>query len=347
MAQVMVNFRIDEGIKRSMEQACREMGLSMTTAFTIFATKVGREKRIPFEITAAPCGAENSWKPPPPPEEEPLAQTRERLEALCGEIRRSLTAVHTAIPASITGLSMERIRLLCGDKLKDQAAEVSGAVRSLFSARNAETLKDRDLSVLDEYLEGLASAAEEVRDIARTLIPTMKSWSGGDIAALEPYEQRLDAVSRALEALSPVMQRFLCSSAPRHGSAQAIQARLRQAAASIETPYVRTALDSLEAQVLRHYDALDSRTKTRLELHYLQTLELTLRELRQAEQDGGDPGAKAALCLRTVNVLSQVIAGGAQARRELSQRSLEAEVAALERLAAMRGDLTDGMRPEA
>ncbi|WP_365351352.1 type II toxin-antitoxin system RelB/DinJ family antitoxin [uncultured Oscillibacter sp.] len=346
MAQVMVNFRIDEGIKRSMEQACREMGLSMTTAFTIFATKVGREKRIPFEITAAPCGAENSWKPPPP-EEEPLAQTRERLEALCGEIRRSLTAVHTAIPASITGLPMERIRLLCGDKLKDQAAEVSGAVRSLFSARNAETLKDRDLSVLDEYLEGLASAAEEVRDIARTLIPTMKSWSGGDIAALEPYEQRLDAVSRALEALSPVMQRFLCSSAPRHGSAQAIQARLRQAAASIETPYVRTALDSLEAQVLRHYGALDSRTKTRLELHYLQTLELTLRELRQAEQDGGDPGAKAALCLRTVNVLSQVIAGGAQARRELSQRSLEAEVAALERLAAMRGDLTDGMRPEA
>ena len=56
MAQVMVNFRIDEDIKKAMEQACREMGLSMTTAFTIFATKVGKEKRIPFEITAEPCG---------------------------------------------------------------------------------------------------------------------------------------------------------------------------------------------------------------------------------------------------------------------------------------------------
>ena len=56
MAQVMVNFRMDENVKKCMEQACREMGLSMTTAFTIFATKVGREKRIPFEITAEPYG---------------------------------------------------------------------------------------------------------------------------------------------------------------------------------------------------------------------------------------------------------------------------------------------------
>lgn len=52
MAQVMVNFRMDEDDKKSMEQACREMGLSMSTAFNIFAKKVGKEKRIPFEITA-------------------------------------------------------------------------------------------------------------------------------------------------------------------------------------------------------------------------------------------------------------------------------------------------------
>lgn len=56
MGQVMINFRIDEDAKKSMEQACREMGLSMTAAFTIFAKKVGKEKRIPFEITAE-CGA--------------------------------------------------------------------------------------------------------------------------------------------------------------------------------------------------------------------------------------------------------------------------------------------------
>lgn len=52
MAQIMINFRIDEEIKKSMEQACKDMGLSMTSAFTIFATKVGKERRIPFEIVA-------------------------------------------------------------------------------------------------------------------------------------------------------------------------------------------------------------------------------------------------------------------------------------------------------
>ena len=32
----------------------------MTTAFTIFATKVSREKRIPFEITADPFYSESN-----------------------------------------------------------------------------------------------------------------------------------------------------------------------------------------------------------------------------------------------------------------------------------------------
>jgi len=54
MAQTMVNFRMDEELKKSMEQVCKEMGLSMTTAFTIFATRVRKEKRIPFEVSADP-----------------------------------------------------------------------------------------------------------------------------------------------------------------------------------------------------------------------------------------------------------------------------------------------------
>jgi len=37
-----------------MEQTCRDMGLSMTTAFTIFATKVTKEKRIPFDVAVDP-----------------------------------------------------------------------------------------------------------------------------------------------------------------------------------------------------------------------------------------------------------------------------------------------------
>lgn len=52
MAQTMVNFRIDEEVKRKMESACKEMGLSLSAAFNIFAVKVGNERRIPFEVTA-------------------------------------------------------------------------------------------------------------------------------------------------------------------------------------------------------------------------------------------------------------------------------------------------------
>lgn len=49
-----VNFRMDADLKKNMEDVCEEMGLSMTTAFTIFAKKVCREKRIPFEVSADP-----------------------------------------------------------------------------------------------------------------------------------------------------------------------------------------------------------------------------------------------------------------------------------------------------
>lgn len=54
MSQAMVNFRMDSDLKKEMEETCREMGLTATAAYTLFAKKVTREKRIPFEITADP-----------------------------------------------------------------------------------------------------------------------------------------------------------------------------------------------------------------------------------------------------------------------------------------------------
>lgn len=50
----MVNFRMDTDLKKNMESVCRDMGLTMTTAFTMFAAKVSRERRIPFEVNADP-----------------------------------------------------------------------------------------------------------------------------------------------------------------------------------------------------------------------------------------------------------------------------------------------------
>ncbi|GJM57154.1 type II toxin-antitoxin system RelB/DinJ family antitoxin [uncultured Dubosiella sp.] len=50
MPQVSVNIRMDRELKKEFESFCSEMGMSMTTAFTIFAKKTVREERIPFEI---------------------------------------------------------------------------------------------------------------------------------------------------------------------------------------------------------------------------------------------------------------------------------------------------------
>ena len=61
MAQtVNVNFKLDADVKKSMEQVCSDLGLSMSAAFTVFAKKVGREKRIPFDVSVDPFYSESN-----------------------------------------------------------------------------------------------------------------------------------------------------------------------------------------------------------------------------------------------------------------------------------------------
>ena len=50
----LVNIRMDAGLKRDMEDTCRELGMSLTTAFTVFAQKMTREQRIPFDVSVDP-----------------------------------------------------------------------------------------------------------------------------------------------------------------------------------------------------------------------------------------------------------------------------------------------------
>ena len=59
---VNVNFRLDAEDKKNMEQVCAELGLSMSAAFTIFAKKVGREHRIPFEVSTDPFYSDRNIK---------------------------------------------------------------------------------------------------------------------------------------------------------------------------------------------------------------------------------------------------------------------------------------------
>jgi DNA-damage-inducible protein J len=58
MASATVNIRMAADLKKGMEETCRELGMSMTTAFTIFAKKMTRERRIPFEVSADPFYSE-------------------------------------------------------------------------------------------------------------------------------------------------------------------------------------------------------------------------------------------------------------------------------------------------
>lgn len=57
---VNVSFKLDADVKKSMESVCSELGLSMSAAFAIFARKVGRERRIPFEVSADPFYSEEN-----------------------------------------------------------------------------------------------------------------------------------------------------------------------------------------------------------------------------------------------------------------------------------------------
>ena len=52
--QSSINFQMDSALEAAMERTCRELGMNMATAFTIFARKVTRERRIPFDVSVDP-----------------------------------------------------------------------------------------------------------------------------------------------------------------------------------------------------------------------------------------------------------------------------------------------------
>jgi DNA-damage-inducible protein J len=60
MASTNVNIRMDADLKRQFEAFCADMGMTMTTAFNVFARKAVREYRIPFEISGDAPNAETA-----------------------------------------------------------------------------------------------------------------------------------------------------------------------------------------------------------------------------------------------------------------------------------------------
>lgn len=62
MAQATVSFRMDADLKRGMEDTCRRMGLTMTSAFTMFAAMVNNTQSIPFKIEVDPFYSEENME---------------------------------------------------------------------------------------------------------------------------------------------------------------------------------------------------------------------------------------------------------------------------------------------
>ena len=53
MAQATFNVCMDKDLKQQFDALCEDFGMNATTAFTIFARAVVRERRIPFQIQAS------------------------------------------------------------------------------------------------------------------------------------------------------------------------------------------------------------------------------------------------------------------------------------------------------
>ena len=54
MAQVSMTVRMDSRLKTAFDALCQQFGMSANAAMNIFANAVVMQRRIPFEIKAAP-----------------------------------------------------------------------------------------------------------------------------------------------------------------------------------------------------------------------------------------------------------------------------------------------------
>lgn len=49
-----VTLRFDDATKKELDEMVEEMGMNLTTFFTIYAKRALRDRKIPFEISAPP-----------------------------------------------------------------------------------------------------------------------------------------------------------------------------------------------------------------------------------------------------------------------------------------------------
>jgi DNA-damage-inducible protein J len=67
-----VNIRMDSELKKQAEELFNELGMNMSTAFTIFVRQSVRQRKIPFEISAYAPVVRAGYTVPPGEEEDPF-----------------------------------------------------------------------------------------------------------------------------------------------------------------------------------------------------------------------------------------------------------------------------------
>ena len=103
MAQTMISIRMDENLKKDMEFICQELGLNITTAFTIFAKQMVREKKIPFEISAMTNK-----------EEMDSMSIDEQMSVVANELAEEFECAHIITRAELQGIMWQRFHTTAG-----------------------------------------------------------------------------------------------------------------------------------------------------------------------------------------------------------------------------------------
>ena len=87
-----VSLRFDDKMKKELDELCEELGMNLTTFFTIYAKKALRERRITFELSLPrdPFYSESNIKRIKESDEQirqgkVVIKTMEELEAMANE----------------------------------------------------------------------------------------------------------------------------------------------------------------------------------------------------------------------------------------------------------------------
>lgn len=62
MAMVNVNIRMEKDVKDKLNGFCKEVGMNMSTLFNVFAKRVVKDQKVPFEIEGDPFYSEENME---------------------------------------------------------------------------------------------------------------------------------------------------------------------------------------------------------------------------------------------------------------------------------------------